>query len=268
MKRKTPGDSASEGEKRKRLEKRNEKDRARRRAETAEEKEVRLTRRRERDRTRRTESTTEKKAAVLEKKIALQQQHLAAETLNERAARLERMGALQQQHLAVETLDERAARLERMGALKQQRLAVETLDERAARLEHKSVLQKQRLATETIEDRAVRLNHLQQNRDARGDACHQEAHLLLLEQKHVKDKMAKFHQELFSIGSPTCSVCMEKFPGMKVNTKSECQRCARDKHTPKLFSRANDMHPGATPAELQVSNNFFSIKFYTIVCMN
>ena len=42
-----------------------------------------------------------------------------------------------------------------------------------------------------------------------------EAHFPLLEQKLVKDKMAKFHQDVSSIECPTCTTCMEKFPGFK-----------------------------------------------------
>ena len=30
-----------------------------------------------------------------------------------------------------------------------------------------------------------------------------------------------FHQEMSTIDTPTCSTCMEKFPGMKVNGQSE-----------------------------------------------
>ena len=104
-KRNHPGDSESEGAKRTRLEKRNERDRARRRAETDAEKTVRLARRRDRDRARREEATTE---ALLKHKSALQQQRLAAETPEKRAVRLKH----QQQSLNAETPEKRAARLE------------------------------------------------------------------------------------------------------------------------------------------------------------
>ena len=53
--------------------------------------------------------------------------------------------------------------------------------------------------------------------------------------------------------TPTCSTCNEKFPGLKVNSQSECLRCSRDKQVPKMYSAENNMHPGPTPTELQVS---------------
>ena len=183
-----------------------------------------------------------------------QQQRLAAETPEERTARLEYAKAQQQQRLAAETFEERAARLEHMKAQQQQRLATETAEQRVARLEQMKAQQQQRLATETQKERTARLNHLQHNRDARQHDVSLDTHLPLLEQKHVKERMEKFHQEMMSIESPTCLVCMEKFPGMKVNPHTnECLRCSRDKHVPKLYSAENNMHPGTVPPQLQVN---------------
>ena len=83
----------------------------------------------------------------------------------------------------------------------------------------------------------------------------QHAHLDLLQQHPVQQKMLKFHQELVSIQTPTCSTCMESFPGMKMSSpSSECQRCCRDKVVPKLYSSANNMDPGPVPSELEVRN--------------
>ena len=64
--------------------------------------------------------------------------------------------------------------------------------------------------------------------------------------------MTKFHKEIATLSSQTCTTCMEMFPGLKVNSRSECVRCSRDKHMPKLFSMANNMNPGPVPSELQV----------------
>ena len=78
------------------------------------------------------------------------------------------------------------------------------------------------------------------------------AGLPVLEDSHVQDTMQKFHLEMSVIEAVACTTCLEKFPGTKHNSNSECQRCARDKHVPKLFSFANNMHPGGKPTELQV----------------
>ena len=139
----------------------------------------------------------------------------------------------------------------------QQRLATETTDERTARLQHKTVAQQQRLAAESLEERTVRLDHLHQNKIAAQHSASQEAHIPLLEQKCVNDKMAKFHKDIAALSSPTCITCMEAFPGLKVSSRSECVRCSRDKHTPKLYSMANNMNPGPVPCELQVREQKF-----------
>ena len=36
------------------------------------------------------------------------------------------------------------------------------------------------------------------------------------------------------------------------STQSECLRCTRDKHSPKLYSSANNMNPGVVPPQLMV----------------
>ena len=75
--RKRPGESEDVGEKRARMDKRNERDRARRREETSGKKEARLAKRRERDRARKALSVT-------------------AETQVEKATRLKRRSTSQQ----------------------------------------------------------------------------------------------------------------------------------------------------------------------------
>ena len=133
-----------------------------------------------------------------------------------------------------------------MSALQQQRLANESVEQRADRLTHMSALQKQRLANESEEDRANRLALMHDIRECKA------SHDQLLDQPQVQAKLLKFHKEVAEIEVSTCSVCDETFPGLKVNKKSECQRCTRDKLTPKLYSADNDMHPGEVPAVLQV----------------
>ena len=128
----------------------------------------------------------------------------------------------------------------------------QTPEERAARLKQLSAQQQQRLATETPQERARRLENLRQQREAH-PVAHEEACLPLLDQQRVKQKMAKFHQEMSTIETHSCSVCMEKFPGLKVGTRtSECLPCSRDKVVPKLYSAKNNMHPGTAPLQLQV----------------
>ena len=258
--RKRPGELKGEADKRARLDKRNERDRSRRRKETYAEKEVRLAKRRDRDRARKTVSvieTQQDKASRLKRKSTAQQQRLATQNPEERAARLHNMSVSQQQRLATETVEKRTDRLQHKSVAQQQRLATETTDERTARLQHKSVAQQQRLAAESLEERTVRLDHLHQNKIAAQHSASQEAHIPLLEQKCVNDKMAKFHKDIAALSSPTCITCMEAFPGLKVSSRSECVRCSRDKHTPKLYSMANNMNPGPVPCELQVREQKF-----------
>ena len=83
--------------------------------------------------------------------------------------------------------------------------------------------------------------------------CDLDERLPLYEQHHVQAAMHSFHAEMSSVQIPTCSTCMETFPGMKINSRtSECLRCTRDRREPKLYSSSNNMHPGAVPTELQV----------------
>jgi len=110
-----------------------------------------------------------------------------------------------------------------------------------------SALQQKRLATESPEERTSRLQHLQQNRNA-----HQNS------QRHAQERIKQFHRELWSLETVMCLICLEKFPGMKLTLQSECQRCHRDKNTPKLYSSANNMSPGSIPPDLQVSYSYYN----------
>ncbi len=192
-------------------------------------------------------ATTEERAARLQQMSELQQERLAAETTEERAARLQQMNELQQERLAAETTEERVARLQRMSELQQERLAAETTEERVARLQRMSERQRERLAAETTDERAARLQHDQEShRGAQSD-------LPLFEQPAVRARMCKFHAHLAALESPRCTTCSEAFPGLQLRSQStECLRCSRDKHTPKLYSIANNMDPGLVPPQLQV----------------
>lgn len=131
-----------------------------------------------------------------------------------------------------------------MRDIQSMRLPMESDEERARRLEQMSTNQHERLAAESDAEREARLTHLWEYRRVKFSQ---------LDEHLVKVKMSAFHKNMATIETPTCITCMEKFPGMKVNSNSQCQRCARDKHTLKLFSVENNMHPGSVPVELEVS---------------
>ena len=77
--------------------------------------------------------------------------------------------------------------------------------------------------------------------------------------------MLKFHSELATLEVLSCTTCLESFPGLKLKSQStECVRCSRDKHTPKLYSSANNMDPGPVPSELQVSIYVFLHPFINV----
>ena len=69
----------------------------------------------------------------------------------------------------------------------------------------------------------------------------------------AKQNMDKFHKSMkYSIFQ--CSVCLEAWP-LKVKPKTPasyvCNRCVRDKETPKKFSADNFMIPSPVPRELE-----------------
>ena len=182
--------------------------------------------------------------------LTLCQIRMSKESEKEREARLQQKSANSNSTLSMETEEKRTSRLQHMSDLQQQHIAAETHEERASRLQRMSVLQQQRIASETPDERATRISAAQerlQNRTLDNEK------LPKLEQRGVQAKMQSFHRDIAALSSPTCITCMESFPGMKVTSKSECPRCSRDKHTPKVFSKANNMNPGQVPPELQVS---------------
>ena len=140
----------------------------------------------------------------------------------ETQARLEKTVATTQLRLVLETEEERRARLDHLSDNQHLRLAAETNSERAARLEHQSANHHLRLAVKTDDERAARMECvaalMQQRRDL-------DERLPLYEQHHVQAAMHSFHAEMSSVQIPTCSTCMETFPGMKINSRtSQCLR--------------------------------------------
>ena len=123
-------------------------------------------------------------------------------------------------------------RLDHVSLREKQRLTMETDEERAVRLENVLLLEKQRLTMETDEERAVRLDNIllleKQRRSMEETQIYWDGHVPSLEQETTRARMRKFHPEIATIETPTCSTCMERFPGMRVNViKSECLRCAK-----------------------------------------
>lgn len=62
-----------------------------------------------------------------------------------------------------------------------------------------------------------------------------------------------------------CSICLEQFPNLKIDSSGSCKRCSSDKYIPKVYSALNNMHPGSVPSELSVSIALLNIrvnKFY------
>ena len=242
----------SKEEKRERLNKRNEKDRAKRAAESEAVKKERLRKRREKDRARRiaikvqkemVESndrmqqtvSTSREACLLESQDPVMPIPHARKSQFTDQSTAPALLQQKRQRLATEEEDRRTSSLEQPRAYQSEVMEVETQGEREARVERMSHLRK--VAQEESQARILWGGHLP-----------------LLEQHHVQATMRAFHQDMATIESPVCATCMEKFPGLKVNARtSECLRCARDKHVPKLFSADNNMHPGVVPSQLQVS---------------
>ena len=171
-----------------------------------------------------------------------QQRRLTHETPDQKEARLEQVTFVQQRRLTYETPDQREARLEQVSLAQQSRLTHQTPDQREARLEQMSLTQQRRLTHETPEETTARC---EQDR---------ESHRRQREQQSVHTKMVNFHSHLAALHVSKCITCS----GLNVRTVSpdscdtECVRCSRDKHIPKLYLSMNNMDPGPVSPELQV----------------
>ena len=156
--------------------------------------------------------------------------------------------------VAAESIEEREVRLQQMSTYQGERLATETVEEREARLQQTRSSQVERLAAENAEEREARQQHDRESlREQRVQRTLGQLHLPLLQQRSVQAKMRKFHAHMAALEVSRCSTCSEAFPGLHLRPGStECVRCSRDKHTPKVYSTANNMHPGPIPTQLQV----------------
>ena len=69
----------------------------------------------------------------------------------------------------------------------------------------------------------------------------------------IVNKITEFYNELATLEMKKCSICLEQFPNLKIDSTGSCNRCSTDKHIPKVYSPLNNMHPGPVPSELSVS---------------
>ena len=205
----------------------------------------------------------EERQARLQQLSSNQQQRLAGESVKERQARLQQLSSNQQQRLAGESAEERQARLQQLSSNQQERLARESEEARQVRLVQLSVNHRERLAAESVGEREVRLQtDSEKHRQQRAG----QPHLSLLEQPWVQQKMRTFHTHLATLYVSQCTTCSEGFPGLKLQSHTtECLRCCRDKHVPKLYSSANNMDPGPVPAQLQVSHFSYTFSSSAII---
>ena len=173
------------------------------------------------------------------RKVPVNAKGMAAETPEERERRLQRMSTNQYERLAVESPEERETRLQQMRdrlaaetpeeretRLQQMRdrLAAETPEERETRLQQMRTNQHERLAVETPEERELRSEHYSTRYRKQQSVQPQ---LPLLKQCSIQAKMRKFHTNLATLDTPTCSTCSEGFPGLHFHSKSN--ECLRDK---------------------------------------
>ena len=164
----------------------------------------------------------------------------ATETAEEREARLQAT----RDRRAAESSEARETRLQCMSSNQHERLASESAEARETRLQHVSSRQHERLASETSRERDARLRSVKEGRERQSQPS-------LFEQQAVRAKMQTFHAQLATLDAPRCSTCAESFPGLQLRPPStECVRCSRDKHSPKLYSFSNNMDPGPIPPEL------------------
>ena len=181
---------------------------------------------------------------------AAQQLRRDEETPEATQARLEILRTAQQLRIDQETPEARQARLETMRAAHQLRMEGETPEARQARLETMIAAHHLRMEGETPEARQARL---QQDRERHRQQREVNPDVPLFEQPAVSSKMKNFHTKLVSLEFYKCSSCLEHFPELAMSTnRTECARCGRDKHIPKLYSAANNMSPGPVPPQLQV----------------
>ena len=175
-----------------------------------------------------------------------------AQSPNERDARLQQLRTARQLRTA-QSPKERDARLQQLRTAREQTIPTESTEERQTRLQQLRSAQQQRIAAETPEEIETRLQQLstaqQQDCSATGLLPNQQRG----ERPRLKQlKTAKHFQSVRSVSTSS--------------TESECLRCTRDKHNPKLYSSANNMNPGVVPPQLMVC--FYTSATGLAVCID
>ena len=162
---------------------------------------------------------------------------------------------------------EREERLRRWREQYRARRDRESEEERQARLERCRVYERRRYAAMTTKQRRnlsvqrrererTRTDHLPvetQQPEQLVDNQYRSREFPSFDDPSIVHKVIEFHNSLMSLTSVKCSICLEKFPTVKVDTAGTCTRCHADKHSPKLYSVQNNMDPGPVPPELTVS---------------
>ena len=117
-----------------------------------------------------------------------------------------------------------------------------------------------RLAAETTEERDARLEC---DRARHREQQNVQSQFPLLQQYSIQTKMRKLHTNMGTLDTPVCTTCSEGFPGLQLYSKStECLRCSRNKHTPKVYSSASNINPGPIPPQrLDVSLKMLMYSF-------
>ena len=237
-----------EEQRQRRLQRRRERERARRASETAQQREERLGRRRvgsimaSSSEQLESNSSEEQRQRRLQRRRERERARRASETAQQREERLGRRRVRDRARRAAQTVQQRQASQQR----RSNRQNAESAQEREDRLLQLRVNQRQRLAAESLEERERRL----QERDTQTTQCTGEQ----FRQSSVQLKMKRFHECFTSLSPQKCFTCSECFPGLQLRTSTtECMRCSRDKHIPKVYSSANNMDPGQLPSQLQVS---------------
>ena len=190
----------------------------------------------------------------------------ASQTTEAREIRLQELRDSRQRKLAAESQEEREAHLEDLRVRQQQRLAAETSEEAEACLEDLRVRQQQRLAAETTEEAEAR-----RERDRQNHRQPAQSPLPTAYSCSVKDEKLPLPIISFAV----LKVC-EHFPGLTVRTVSpdsgsnttECLRCSRDKHIPKIYSRDNNMNPGCQPYNLMVRYSYMCNSFVILLLLS
>ena len=62
-----------------------------------------------------------------------------------------------------------------------------------------------------------------------------------------KAKMLKFHANMATLDTPTCSTCSQRFAGSLSPKPNECLCFSSDKHATKLYSSVNNVISGSIP---------------------